>query len=60
MAEPDEAQVCVRTKPASSQYQALLEASEFIALHRDLPTLFHDLKKGLPRLVNFRLELAQK
>jgi len=42
------------------QYQALLEASEFIALHRDLPTLFHDLKKGLPRLVNFWLELAQK
>ncbi len=40
-------------KPQASQYQALLEVSESIATHRDLPALFHDLIERLPRLVNF-------
>jgi formate hydrogenlyase transcriptional activator len=40
-------------KPAASQHQALLEVSESIATHRDLPALFHDLVERLPRLVNF-------
>ncbi|MGO8815614.1 MAG: sigma 54-interacting transcriptional regulator [Terriglobia bacterium] len=40
-------------KPAASQHQALLEVSESIATHRDLPELFHDLVERLPRLVNF-------
>jgi len=40
-------------KPPASQHQALLEVSESIATHRDLPALFHDLIERLPRLVNF-------
>jgi formate hydrogenlyase transcriptional activator len=40
-------------KPPAPQYQALLEVTESIARHRDLPALFHDLKERLPRLVNF-------
>ncbi|MGA2984031.1 MAG: sigma 54-interacting transcriptional regulator [Terriglobia bacterium] len=40
-------------KPPASQYQALLEVTESIATHRDLPALFHDLIERLPRLVNF-------
>jgi formate hydrogenlyase transcriptional activator len=40
-------------KPPPSQHQALLEVTESIATHRDLPALFHDLKERLPRLVNF-------
>lgn len=40
-------------KPAASQHQVLLEVSESIATHRDLPGLFHDLVERLPRLVNF-------
>ena len=40
-------------KPAASQHQVLLEVSESIATHRDLPALFHDLVERLPRLVNF-------
>ncbi|MFZ0961881.1 MAG: sigma 54-interacting transcriptional regulator [Terriglobia bacterium] len=40
-------------KPPASQHQALLEVTESIATHRDLPELFHDLKERLPRLVNF-------
>ena len=40
-------------KPPASQHQALLEVTESIATHRDLPALFHDLKERLPRLVNF-------
>ena len=31
----------------------MLEVTESIATHRDLPALFHDLKERLPRLVNF-------
>src|SRR5215472_5917413 len=37
----------------ASEYQALLEVSESITLHRDLPGLFHDLFQRLPRLVSF-------
>src|SRR5215468_266429 len=37
----------------ASEYQALLEVSESITLHRDLPGLFHDLFRRLPRLVSF-------
>ena len=40
-------------KPLASQHQVLLEVTESIATHRDLPALFHDLKERLPRLVNF-------
>ena len=42
-----------RPKPPASQHQALLEVTESIATHRDLPALFHDLIERLPRLVNF-------
>jgi formate hydrogenlyase transcriptional activator len=37
----------------ASEYQALLEVSESITLHRDLPALFHDLFRRLPRVVSF-------
>jgi len=40
-------------RPPASQHQALLEVTESIATHRDLPALFHDLIERLPRLVNF-------
>ncbi len=40
-------------RPAASQHQVLLEVTESIATHRDLPALFHDLKERLPRLVDF-------
>src|SRR5579863_10072670 len=35
------------------RHRALLEVSEAIALHRDLPALFHDLARLLPRVVGF-------
>ncbi len=38
---------------APRQYQALLEVSEAIALHRDLTALFRDLVERLPRVVSF-------
>src|SRR5262249_29633214 len=38
---------------AASEYQALLEVSESITLHRDLPGLFHDLSRRLPSVVSF-------
>src|SRR5271166_5262093 len=41
------------SKPPASQHQALLEVTESIATHRDLPGLFHDLIERLPRLVDF-------
>ena len=37
----------------AEQYQALLEVSEAIAVHRDLPSLFHDLVERLHHVVNF-------
>ena len=33
------------------RYQALLEVSDVLILHRDLPGLFHDLAQRLPRVV---------
>ncbi|HBP87927.1 MAG TPA: Fis family transcriptional regulator, partial [Nitrospiraceae bacterium] len=35
----------------SSRYQALLEVSEAIAVHRDLTNLIQDLAQRLPRIV---------
>ena len=37
----------------AEQYLALLEVSEAIAVHRDLPALFHDLANRLHRVVKF-------
>ena len=37
----------------ASQYQALLEVSESISLHRDLNALFHDLAERLHRVAEF-------
>src|SRR6266540_1045505 len=37
----------------AEQYQALLEVSEAIAVHRDLPSLFHDVVQRLHHVVNF-------
>jgi formate hydrogenlyase transcriptional activator len=37
----------------NSQYQALLDISEAISVHRDLNELFHDLAQQLPRTVPF-------
>jgi formate hydrogenlyase transcriptional activator len=37
----------------NSQYQALLEISEAIAVHRDLNELFQDLAQRLPRIIPF-------
>ena len=53
MMDPSGAGERPQPKPPASQYQALLEVTESIATHRDLPALFHDLKERLPRLVNF-------
>ena len=40
-------------EPPRSEFQALLEVSESIALHRDLSALFHDLARRLHRVVEF-------
>ena len=53
MMDPSGAGERPQPKPPASQHQALLEVTESIATHRDLPALFHDLKERLPRLVNF-------
>jgi len=53
MMDPSGAGDRAQPKPPASQHQALLEVTESIATHRDLPALFHDLKERLPRLVNF-------
>ena len=37
----------------ATEYEVLLEVAEAIALHRDLPALFHDLFRLLPRVVRF-------
>jgi formate hydrogenlyase transcriptional activator len=39
--------------PTVEQYRALLEISESIATHRDLPALFHAIAQRLHRLVTF-------
>ena len=41
------------TGASAAEYEALLEVSESIALHRDLRGLFHDLFSRLPRVVSF-------
>ncbi len=51
--EPTATEEKIPAKPPASQHQALLEVTESIATHRDLPELFHDLIERLPRLVNF-------
>jgi formate hydrogenlyase transcriptional activator len=38
---------------AGSQYVALLEVSEAIVAHRDLPSLFHDVADRLRRVAQF-------
>src|SRR2546426_1152385 len=43
----------VRTDSALGRYRALLEVSEAIAAHRDLPALFHELAQRLPGIVRF-------
>jgi len=53
MMDPSGAGERPQPKPPASQHQALLEVTESIATHRDLPALFHDLKERLPRLVDF-------
>jgi formate hydrogenlyase transcriptional activator len=35
------------------EYQALLEVSESVAVHRDLNALFHDLARSLPKVLKF-------
>lgn len=41
------------TGASPAEYEALLEVSQSIALHRDLRGLFHDLFLRLPRVVSF-------
>jgi formate hydrogenlyase transcriptional activator len=53
MNDSGEGQYKTALKPPASQHQALLEVTESIATHRDLPALFRDLVDRLPRLVNF-------
>jgi formate hydrogenlyase transcriptional activator len=53
MTDPSGAEARTEPKPPASQHQVLLEVTESIATHRDLPALFHDLQERLPRLVNF-------
>src|SRR5207244_11452520 len=43
----------VRTDSALGRYRALLEVSEALAAHRDLPALFHELAQRLPGIVRF-------
>src|SRR5437870_2569121 len=43
----------VRTGSALERYLALLEVSEAIAAHRELPALFHELAERLPGIVRF-------
>jgi len=45
--------VAAGIESADSEYQALLEVSESIALHRDLNALFHDLAGRLHPIIEF-------
>ncbi len=45
--------VAAVTESRASEYQALLEVSESIALHRDLDALFHDLAGRLHPIIEF-------
>lgn len=42
-----------RIEAALERFRALLEVSEAIRSHRDLPGLFHELAQRLPRVVSF-------
>lgn len=53
MAMAEDEAVLLDVKARFGRCQALLDASEAIAIHRDLPTLFHDLAQRLPRIVDF-------
>src|SRR4051812_41876033 len=53
MSEPDRAGGAVQSNTIALRYEALLQVSESIAVHRDLPALFHDLRQRLPQVVNF-------
>lgn len=53
MSEGTESQTGGLTSRQTSAHQVLLEVSEFIALHRELPALFHALAECLPRIVSF-------
>src|SRR5436309_15547522 len=43
----------IRADSALGRYRALLEVSEAIAAHRELPALFHELAQRLPGIVRF-------
>src|SRR5439155_27378010 len=43
----------IRADSALGRYRALLEVSEAIAAHRELPALFHELTQRLPGIVRF-------
>src|SRR5437899_701452 len=43
----------IRADSALERYRALLEVSEAIAAHRELPALFHELAQRLPGIVRF-------
>ena len=43
----------IRTDSTLERYRALLEVSEAIAAHRELPALFHELAQRLPGIVRF-------
>src|SRR5579863_5607084 len=53
MAEGIESQPGASTARQSSAHKVLLEVSESIGLHRDLPALFHAVAECLPRIVSF-------
>ncbi len=55
MLDPVNGHIVLRQEldPLSNQYQALLEISEAIAVHRNLNELFQDLAQRLPRIVPF-------
>ncbi|HLY60526.1 MAG TPA: sigma 54-interacting transcriptional regulator [Terriglobia bacterium] len=53
MPEDTESRTGAQTARQSSAYQVLLEVSEFIGLHRELPALFHAVAECLPRIVSF-------
>ncbi len=55
MSETESSPIDLRAR--LNRCQALLDASEAIAVHRDLPTLFHDLAQRLPRIVDFNFLL---
>ncbi|HEV2351373.1 MAG TPA: sigma 54-interacting transcriptional regulator [Terriglobia bacterium] len=53
MADETESQTGAPTARQTSAHQVLLEVSESIGLHRELPALFHAVAECLPRIVRF-------